>query len=54
MDQETAAVWRLWVDPRTRVVSFHPEEGFELLEFHDHELFLRCVDEYTRMRYRYQ
>ena len=46
--------WRIWVDTRNRIVSFHPVEGFELLEFRDRELFFRCVDEYTRQRYRYQ
>ena len=54
MDQQAPAVWRLWVDTRQRIVSFHPVEGFELLEFRDRALFFRCVDEYTRLRYRYQ
>ena len=54
MEQQEAATWRIWVDTRQRIVSFHPVEGFELLEFRDQTLFFRCVDEYTRLRYRYQ
>lgn len=46
--------WRIWVDVRRKIVSFHPEAGFEKLEFWDQTLFLRCVDEYTRQQYRYQ
>ena len=54
MEQQELSVWRIWVDPRQRIVSFHPVEGFELLAFRDRVLFFRCVDEYTRLRYRYQ
>ena len=54
MEQQELSVWRIWVDPRKRIVSFHPVEGFELLEFRDRVLFFRCVDEYTRQQYRYQ
>ena len=46
--------WRIWVDTQRRIVSFHPEDGFELLEFRDQALFFRCVDEYTLQHYRYQ
>jgi hypothetical protein len=46
--------WRLWVNTHQRIVSFHEEEGFDLLEFHSHEMFLRCVDGYTCQSYRYQ
>ena len=54
MEEKDIRVWRVWVDPKRRVVSFHPEEGFEMLEFRDQEMFLRCVDEYTQNQYRYQ
>lgn len=54
MEQQELPVWRIWVDPQQRIVSFHPVEGFELLEFRDRTLFFRCVDEYTRQQYRYQ
>ena len=53
MEQEKQT-WRVWVDTRQRIVSFHPEEGFDLLEFHDQEMFFRCIDQYTAQRYRYQ
>ena len=48
------APFRIWVNPALRIVSFHAVEGFDLLEFRDQALFFRCIDEYTRQRYRYQ
>ena len=39
---------------RRRIVSFHEEEGCQLLEFRNREMFLSCVDQYTGMQYRYQ
>jgi len=53
-EQKQTAPYRIWVDPAQRIVSFHPVESFDLLEFHDQALFFRCIDEYTRQRYRYQ
>ena len=47
-------LWRVWVDHRRRIVSFHEEEGCRLLEFHNRELFLSCVEQYTGQQYRYQ
>ena len=47
-------VWRVWVDTRRRVVSFHEAPGCQLLEFHSYELFQSCIDGYTAQRYRYQ
>lgn len=47
-------MWRVWVDPKRRLVSFHEEDGCQLLEFYSREMFLRCVDEYTGKQYRYQ
>ena len=35
MDNREPPVWRIWVDPQQRIVSFHPVEGFQLLEFRD-------------------
>ena len=56
MEQTTPVqdLWRVWVDTRRRIVSFHEEEDCKLLEFRSRELFLRCVDQYTGMQYRYQ
>ena len=42
------------VCPEQKIVSFHAEAGFHLLEFRSRELFLRCVDRYTGEQYRYQ
>ena len=46
--------WRLWVNTNSRIVSFHEEEGFDLLEFQSREMYLRCVDGYICQSYRYQ
>lgn len=48
------APWRIWVNTHQRIVSFHEEEGFELLEFHSQELFQRCIDSYVCQFYRCQ
>ena len=47
-------VWRIWVDNRRRLVSFHEIPDSSLLEFHSYELFQSCIDGYTAQRYRYQ
>ena len=47
-------LWRVWVDTQRRIVSFHEEEGCQLLEFRSHEMFFRCVDQYSGKKYRYQ
>ena len=54
MKKKQEQVWRLWVDTERKIVSFHEEDGCQLLEFRSRDLFLRCVDEYTRLQYRYQ
>ena len=56
MEQKNLAenLWRVWVDTRRRIVSFHEEEGCQLLEFRSRELFLSCVDQYTRLQYGYR
>ena len=46
--------WQIWVCPERKIVSFHHETGFQLLEFHSWELCLRCVEKYTEEQYRYQ
>ena len=38
----TENLWRVWVDTHRRIVSFHEEEGCQLLEFRTREMFLRC------------
>lgn len=52
--KEDGRVWRVWVDTRRRVVSFHEAPGCRLLEFRSYELFQSCIDGYTAQRYRYQ
>lgn len=52
--RERKTVWQIWVDAERRVVSFHPEPGYRLLEFRSQELFQACIDQYTAQRYRYQ
>lgn len=50
----TENLWRVWVDNHRRIVSFHEEEGCQMLEFRSRELFLNCVDQYAGKQYRYQ
>ena len=52
--QGEAQVWRIWVNAEERVVSFHQEEGFQLMEFRSWEYFQAAIDQYTQQRYRYQ
>lgn len=52
--EDQQEVWRIWVDPRRRIVSFHETEGASLLEFRSWEMFIHAVDEYARRVYRYQ
>ena len=47
-------LWRIWVDTNRRIVSFHEEEGCQMLEFCSHDMFLSCVDQYSGKQYRYQ
>ena len=54
MEEDREQVWRIWVDTQWKIVSFREEKGGQLLEFRSREMFLRCVDEYTRLQYRYQ
>ena len=56
MEQNPAAatLWRMWVDTKRRIVSFHEEKDCQLLEFRSHEMFLNCVDQYACKQYRYQ
>lgn len=56
MEQMKSAepLWRVWVDTRRRIVSFHEEEDSQLLEFRNRELFFSCIEQYTGMQYRYQ
>lgn len=56
MEQTTAMsnLWRIWVDTKRRIVSFHEMEDCQLLEFRSHEMFLNCVDQYTGRQFRYQ
>ena len=56
MEQNSAAttLWRMWVDPVRRIVSFHEEKDCQLLEFRSHELFLNCVDQDAGRQFRYQ
>ena len=50
----TESLFRVWVDTNRRIVSFHEEEGCQLLEFRSREMFLSCVDQYSGKQYRYQ
>lgn len=47
-------VWRVWIDNRNRVVSFHEERGARLMEFRNQDLFWSCIEQYRSLQYRYQ
>ena len=47
-------LWRVWVDTRRRVVSFHEEEDSQLLEFRNRDLFFSCIEQYTGKQSRSQ
>ena len=47
-------MWRLWIDTKERVVSFHEQEGCCMLEFRNEDLFRSCLEQYTGQSYRYQ
>lgn len=52
--QTPAGPWRVWVDTRRKILSFHPEAGGQYLAFQSRELFLSCVDRYISQQYRCQ
>ena len=54
MEQTVNMMWRIWVDTKNRIVSFHEAEGCQMMEFRSHEMFLSYVDEFTGRHYRYQ
>ena len=47
-------IWRVWIDNRQRIVSFHEQEGACLMEFRSQDLFWSCVNQYAGLEYRYQ
>ena len=54
MNETQSAIWRIWVDTKNRIVSFHEAEGCQLMEFHNREMFLSYIDGFTGRQYRYQ
>ena len=46
--------WRVWIDNQRQIVSFHEEEGADLMEFRSEDMFIHCVEQYTGLHYRYQ
>ena len=54
MEEDRQQIWRIWVDTERKIVSFREEMGGQLLEFRSRDIFLHCVDEYTRLQYRFQ
>jgi hypothetical protein len=54
MEQTANVMWRIWVDTKNRIVSFHEADGCQMMEFRSHDLFLNYVDGFTGRQYRYQ
>lgn len=44
----------LWINWKENVVSFHPEDGFEAVEFQDHDAMLQYVFQKTSNGFRLQ
>ena len=44
----------LWINWTEQVVSFHPEDGFEVVEFPDHDTMLDYVFQKTSNVFRIQ
>ena len=47
-------LWKIWVDNKQRIVSFHEVEGFLLFEFHDEDFYLDFLEQYSKGDYRFQ
>ena len=54
MENDTERLWRVWVDTRNRIVSFHEVPDYRLMEFRDRELYLRYLTGFEGKNYRYQ
>ena len=47
-------LWRVWIDTDNRIISFHEENGCQLMEFHSRELYERYIIGFVGKNYRYQ
>ena len=46
--------WKIWIDNKNKIISFHEVKGFQLLEFHNAEFFQNFLEYYKERQYRYQ
>ena len=53
-NQGAETLWRVWVDTKNRIVSFHEAEGCQLVEFQGRELYVRYITGFIGENYRYQ
>ena len=54
MNSQVLPTWALWLDPKERVVSFHPVRDFREQRFRDHDHFLAYVQDLQHQGYRFQ
>ena len=47
-------LWRVWIDTKNRIVSFHEADGCQLMEFQSHELYVSYITGFMGKNYRYQ
>ncbi len=45
---------RIWLDDEARIASFHPIEGWRLLDFLDHGYFMGFLQDLQQKGYRFQ
>ncbi|WP_162611076.1 hypothetical protein [Flavonifractor sp. An91] len=50
----TKMLHRLWLEDEARIVSFHPMEGWRLLNFWDHGHFMGFLQSLQQKGYRFQ
>ena len=53
-EKSNSQTWRVWVEPRRRLVSFHRTEGGTLMEFRSYEMFMECLGQYAERGFRFQ
>ena len=50
----TKTLHRLWLEDEARIVSFHPMEGWRLLDFLDHGHFMGFLQSLPYKLYRFE
>lgn len=54
VEKELCESWRVWIDEKNHIVSFHTTENGLPLEITSREQYLKFIDEYSQNCYRFQ